>query len=98
MVGRTGKELGELAALGDPKALAVWEEFGEHVGDLMQVVLYTYDPEAIVLGGGIASAFNYFEKAMWKRLEVFPYPETLKHIQIIPSSLEDAALLGASAL
>lgn len=96
--GRTGKELGELAALGDPKALAVWEEFGEHVGDLMQVVLYTYDPEAIVLGGGIASAFNYFEKAMWKRLEVFPYPETLKHIQIIPSSLEDAALLGASAL
>ena len=53
---------------------------------------------SIVLGGGIASAFNYFEKAMWKRLEVFPYPETLKHIQIIPSSLEDAALLGASAL
>ena len=96
--GRTGKELGELAALGDPKALTIWEEFGEHVGDLMQVVLYTYDPEAIIIGGGIASAFPYFEKAMWEQLSKFPYPETINHIKIIPSTLEDAALLGASAL
>jgi glucokinase len=96
--GRTGKELGELAALGDPKALAVWDEFGEHVGNLMQVVLYTYDPEAIIIGGGIASAFTYFEKAMWAQLAKFPYSETVKHIKIITSTLEDAALLGASAL
>ena len=96
--GRTGKELGELANLGDPKALAVWQEFGQHVGNLMQVVLYTYDPEAIIIGGGIASAFSYFEKAMWEQLAKFPYPETVNHIKIIPTTLEDAALLGASAL
>ena len=87
-----------MAALGDPKALAVWDEFGEHVGNLMQVVLYTYDPEAIIIGGGIASAFTYFEKAMWAQLAKFPYSETVKHIKIITSTLEDAALLGASAL
>ena len=96
--GRTGKEFGELASHGDPKALAVWEEFGQHVGYLMQVVLYTYDPDAIIIGGGIASAFSYFEKAMWEQLANFPYPETVRRIKILPSSLEDAALLGASAL
>ena len=64
----------------------------------MEVVLYTYDPEAIIIGGGIASAFSYFEKAMWEQLASFPYPETIRHIKIIPSTLEDAALLGASAL
>ena len=64
----------------------------------MQVVLYTYDPDAIIIGGGIASAFPYFEKAMWEQLAQFPYPETVKRIKILTSSLEDAALLGASAL
>ena len=95
---RTGKELGQLASQGDPTALAVWQEFGRHVGNLMQAVLYTYDPEAIILGGGIASAFPYFESAMWEQLAKFPYPETVNHVSIIPSTLEDAALLGAAAL
>ena len=96
--GRTGKEFGQLASQNDPDAVAVWREFGKHVGNLMQVVLYTYDPEAIIIGGGIASAFSYFEQAMWEQLAMFPYPETVNHVRIIPSTLEDAALLGASAL
>lgn len=96
--GLTGKEAGSKAAEGDVRALGIWTEFGTHLGNLMKAVLFTYDPEAIIIGGGIASAFRYYEQAMWKVLHTFPYLETVKNLQIIVSQRGDAALLGASAL
>lgn len=96
--GLTGKEAGIKAAKGDVQALKICTEFGTHLGNLMKAVLFTYDPEAIIIGGGIASAFKYYEQAMWKALHTFPYPETVKNLQIIVFQREDVALLGASAL
>jgi len=96
--GMTGKEACAKAVEGDVEALKIWTEFGTHLGNLMKAVLYAYDPEAIIIGGGIASAFKYYEQAMWEMLHTFPYQKTVKNLQIIVSQKEDAALLGASAL
>lgn len=52
--GTSGKEACERAAAGDPEALALWNEFGGHVGRLVMLTLYAYDPEAIVFGGSIS--------------------------------------------
>lgn len=94
----TGKEVAAKAAAGDAHALEIWNEFGAHLGELMKAILFTYDPEAIILGGGIASAFAFYETSMWKAMSTFPYTETVKRIKIIVSRVEDVALLGASAL
>lgn len=94
----TGKQAAEKAAAGEAKALEVWNEFGSHLGELMKAVLFAYDPEAIVLGGGIASAFTFYEQAMRRTLQAFPYEETVKRVRILVSTTEDVALLGASAL
>lgn len=94
----TGKEAAERAITGDACALEVWNAFGTHVGNLMKAVLFTYDPDAIVIGGGIASAFSFYEPAMRGAMSDFPYPETIKNIRILVSQVEDVALLGASAL
>ena len=51
--GDTGANFAKLALAGDKEALAVWQEFGTHVGNLMKAVLFTYAPEAIIIGGGI---------------------------------------------
>ena len=96
--GMTGKEAAMKAAAGEAGALNIWKEFGGHIGDLMKAILFAYDPEAIVIGGGIASAFALYESFMWETMQSFPYPETVKQVQIIVSQIEDAALLGASAL
>lgn len=96
--GLTGKEAGAKAAEGDARALGIWNEFGTHLGNLMKAILFAYDPEAIIIGGGIASAFAYYEQAMWKTLQTFPYVESVKNLKIMVSRQEDAALLGASAL
>lgn len=94
----TGKEAAEKAAAGDAEALEVWDEFGAHLGELMKAVLFTYDPEAIVLGGGIASALAFYEGAMRKAMLTFPYEETVKRVKVFATQIEDVALLGASAL
>jgi len=94
----TGKEAMQLAESGDANALKIWEEFGKHIGVLVKVILYTYDPDAIIFGGSIVNAYSYFEEAMRKEMTTFDYPETLKKIQLLISTRDDISLLGAAAL
>ena len=96
--GDTGANFGKRAQAGDPQALAVWQEFGENVGELVKAVLFTYAPEAIIIGGGIANAFPLYESAMRRSLQSFPYPANVAATTIAPSTLADAAMLGASLL
>jgi len=94
----TGKKAIQLAESGDANGLKIWEEFGKHIGMLVKVILYTYDPDAIIFGGSITNAYPYFEKAMRKEMEIFDYPETIKKIQILISTRDDISILGAAAL
>jgi glucokinase len=94
----TGKEADQLAQKGDENALKIWEEYGKHMGELVKIILFVYDPDAIIFGGSLAGAYPFFEKAMWKGMESFDYPETVKKIQILTSTRNDISLLGAAAL
>ena len=96
--GDTGANFGKRAQEGDAEAVAVWKEFGQNVGELIKAVLFTYAPEAIIIGGGIASAFSLFEAPMRASLESFPYPANVAATSIMPSTLPNAAILGAGAL
>ena len=93
----TGAELAAKAEEGDPEAVALWNEFGHHLGELAKAILFAYDPEAIVFGGGIAAGHPHFEKALRERIQTFPY-ETGKDVKILFSEDGDMALYGASAL
>jgi Transcriptional regulator/sugar kinase len=86
------------AEKGDPEALDIWSEYGYHVGNLMKTILFTYDPEAIIVGGDVIKAYPYFSARMEECLSTFPYPETLKRIKIMVSQKEDIGLLGAASL
>jgi glucokinase len=95
----TGQQLTAMASAGDEKALSVWHELGFHLGKLMQALLFTYDPQAIIIGGGLATAASFFESSMMKSMhEGFPYSRTLDNIRIFFSSLQGSNMLGASML
>lgn len=94
----TGAELADRAIQGEPEAKTLWNEFGHHLGQMMKAVLVTYSPQAIILGGGIATAFPLFEEAMWQAMSDFPYKLILDKVKVLPSLLQEANLLGASAL
>lgn len=94
----TGAVVAERARQGDRLAREIWEEFGLHLGNLMKAILFTYAPQAIVVGGGIASAFPFFKAAMEDAMNDFPYKIILDNVKVIASCRKDSSLLGASAL
>ena len=94
----TGLLAAEKAAQGEQTALELWKEFGKHLGNLMKAVLYTYAPQAIVLGGGIVSAFPFFKNAMEQTMQSFPYKIISDNVSVVASHQKDSSLLGAAAL
>ena len=92
------KALAKLAQEGDPVALQAFEEFGNHVGELLKVILFSLAPEAIVLGGSIRKTFPFFEKSLRATLQTFPYASVLAKLQLLVSDLDETAIHGAVAL
>jgi glucokinase len=88
----------EAALKGSKRAIEVWEEFGVHLGAVIKAIMYTYDPEAIVLGGSVAKANQFFHDSMLDSIQDFAYPESLKKLTLLLSEDENIALLGAAAL
>jgi glucokinase len=86
------------AQRGSKRALDAFSEFGLHLGAAIQAVMYTYDPEVVVVGGSISHAYSFFENTMLDGLKDFEFPESLKKIKILKSNNDNIALLGAAAL
>lgn len=86
------------ALQGSEEAIQLWREYGKHLGNVIKAVTYTYDPEAIILGGSIAKAYAFFEISMKQSMNDFQFPESFKRLKILRSQVENIALLGAAAL
>ena len=83
---------------GDTKALALWNELGSHIGNLIKTVLFTYDPQAIILGGDILNGYSFFAEKMHETISVFPFKNATERVNILLSKNENVNLLGAAAL
>lgn len=81
----------------DAKALSLWAEFGHHLGIALKSVLYAYDPEAIILGGSISSAFPFFKEQMNVTLKDCHFPKSIENLKIHVSEVENVSMLGAAA-
>ena len=82
----------------DKIALAIYEQYGYDLGNLIKTVLFTVDPEIVVVGGSLSRAFPYFEKSMAEKIATFPYKHAVNKLKVVPSEQEDIAVLGAAAL
>ncbi len=94
----TGEITFKKAALKDKEALRIFNEFGEHLGAVFCTMLYTYAPEAIIIGGSIAKAYPYFKEGIDKKLKAFAFQEQLKNFEIHVSENNEMGILGAAAL
>jgi glucokinase len=104
---RTGYDLSQItpalidqaARDGDAVAREVWEETGTIVGVGLSNLIQLYNPEVVVVGGGIAQAGELIlepaRRVVQSRARMVP-AETA---QIVPAALgEDAGIVGASVL
>lgn len=88
----------ERANLKDKIALAIFEQYGFDLGNLLKTIMFAYDPDCIMLGGYISKAFAFFEKTMMKKVRTFTYKHSLKKLMIDVSDNPDIVILGAAAL
>ncbi|MCA8829576.1 ROK family protein [Hymenobacter pini] len=96
--GRSGAEWHALAQQGDAEALAVLTEYGRHLGHLIKSILCTVAPQAVFLGGSVSKCFEYFWGGLQETLREFPFSKVVEQLVVAPSTLNNAAVLGAAAL
>ncbi len=94
----SAKQAYEKALQGDNDALKAWESFGVNLGELVKMVMFSYDPQAIIFGGSVAKAFDFYIAGLHKSLSSFPYKESIENINILQSKRDNISLLGAAAL
>ena len=96
--GVTANSFIKRATKGDKIAIAVFEYYGNILGNLIKTILFSVDPQIIVIGGSISKAFKFFETSMWETINTFPYKHTINKLKVVASEQEDISILGAAAL
>lgn len=96
--GRPGTEWHTRARRGDAEALALFTEFGWHLGQALHIILYALSPEAIFLGGSVSRDFEYFRGGLHESLAAFPFKQVTERLVVAPATIDNAAVLGAAAL
>lgn len=88
-----------LAVKGDEQALQTWKEFGAHLAVPLSWSINMIDPDIVVIGGSIASAYNFFKTSMEETLKKWICPVPSQKTKIVPAELGDfAGFIGAACL
>ncbi len=82
----------------DKIALAIYELFGMDLGNAIKTIMYALDPDAIVIGGIMSEAYDFYKEAMLKTVNSFIYKGTVKNIKIFKSTEANIPVYGAAAL
>ncbi len=92
-------ELNELADLGDPRAIEVWDRYGRILGTGISSLIYVLAPELILIGGGLSRASTHFLPSLQKEVEKRVQPVNRKGLLIRTCALGNGAgRLGAARL
>lgn len=95
----TPKGAADAARGGDAAARELFLQYGRHLGYAVSVALYAYDPDVIVLGGGLSHNFDVFKPIMDAYLkENFPYGKILDKLKVCAMPSDDLPVLGAASL
>jgi len=95
----TSAEIYEAARRGDALALCVMEAMGRSLGIGIANLINIFNPEMVVIGGGVKDAWTLFIEATRDevRKRAFAYPA--ERTRIVPSVLgDDAGMIGAAAV
>ena len=96
---KNAEEVFELARKGDEKAREIFQIMGENLGLGLANLINILDPSAIILGGGISKANEFFLPSARKIMSRYIIsPLAVKNVKILVSKLPLAGALGAAFL
>jgi glucokinase len=89
----------EAARRGDPLCLKVYREAGRMLGYGVANLVSLFDPELVIIGGGLAGASGLFIAALREAMRERAQPISAKRVRVVTSALGgDANLLGVARL
>lgn len=84
---------------GDELALEVFRRMGVYLGIGLANLINILNPEMIVIGGGVANAWDLFARHMNHEVAERAFPLPAAEVKIVPAECgDDAGLLGAARL
>lgn len=88
-----------LAARKNKQAIAIWSQVGAHLGIALTGIVNLLNPDAIVIGGGVAKAGEVLFSAIRKTVLARAMPVQARHAKILAAKLgSDAGIIGAGLL
>ena len=92
------KDIFERGQKGEKEALIVWSEFSLALGKFLAGMVNIFNPQVIVLGGGVSGAYSLFKPLVLKTLkEQVMWPQR-RNLKICRAKLKDAGIVGAALL
>jgi glucokinase len=93
------QDVAEAARRGDSVAIRVYLEAGRLLGHGVANLVSLFDPEIVVIGGGLAKASDLFVEALRRAVQERAQPISAKLVRIVTSTLgAHANLLGVARL
>lgn len=95
---KNGNELFSEATKGNQDAISAFHKFGLHLGNLINLLIFSFAPEAFIIGGKISNAFSYIYPGIIEKLNSFPVDLLRNKIVISNATVQDPGILGAASL
>ena len=95
----TAKHVIDLAKAGDPDCSAIFDNYVYHLCVGLVSIINFYDPEVIVLGGGVSAAGEFLLNAVRAKLPEMVFYKAMPYARIELATLgNDAGIIGAAML
>jgi glucokinase len=99
VTGQEPAELAKLAQAGEEKALGFWQDYGRLLGVGLSNLIYILTPEAVIIGGGLSAASEFFFPATLAEIEKRVLPSSRQGLKLLRAELgNNAGKLGAAQL
>ena len=93
-----GENLLKKAEQGDALAIKAFSEFGTHLGNAIKTIMFSVDPNKIIIGGSVSYSKKFFTDSAMETINSFPYPDSVKNLEIIYTNTPNIAIFGAASL
>jgi glucokinase len=95
----TSRQVGDAARQGDALALAVLEEAGGYLGQVLGGIANLLNLDGAVIAGGAVDSFDLMHPAILRELRRHAFAVPGRRLVVVPGQLADeAGILGAAAL
>lgn len=92
----TPKEIYDLALSGDKEAQRIWYEYGLNLGYGIGNVIVLFNPQAVVLVGGLCGAYRFFKGGIKEALKKYGIKKPIDYAKIIPIARNDLGVIGCA--